>query len=72
MHGNISHLIELLEKAFKAKVDERGRIYLSKSLRERLSLKPGDKLYILINGETFIAYTLKAIKKQLAKATRNL
>jgi len=72
LHGNISHVVELFERAFKAKVDGRGRIYLPKGVRERLSLKPGDKLYILIDGETFMAYTIGAIKKQLAEATGNI
>jgi AbrB family looped-hinge helix DNA binding protein len=72
MHGNLSHIMELLEESFMAKIDERGRIYLPKSVRKRLSLKPGDGVYIKISGEAFTVYTIKAIEKQLAEATRKL
>jgi AbrB family looped-hinge helix DNA binding protein len=71
LHGNIGYVIELFEKSFKAKIDSRGRIYLPKGVRERLSLKPGEKVYIKINGESLIVYTVKAIKKQLAETAGN-
>lgn len=65
MSGNKMSIIELLDKLFKSKLDERGRIYIPKNVREKLSLNPGDKIYIRIEDESFIVLTLKAVKKRL-------
>lgn len=67
MSGNRISIIELLDKLFKSKLDERGRMYIPKTVREKLSLNPGDKIYIKIEDESFIVLTTKAIKKQLGK-----
>ncbi len=65
LSGNKMSIIELLDKLFKSKLDERGRIYIPKNVREKLSLNPGDKIYIRIEDESFIVLTLKAVKKRL-------
>jgi AbrB family looped-hinge helix DNA binding protein len=52
---------------FKSKLDDRGRIYIPKPVRERLFIKPGDKMYIRIEDESFWVFTTRAIQKQLAK-----
>jgi AbrB family looped-hinge helix DNA binding protein len=67
LSGNRISIIELLDKLFKSKLDERGRMYIPKTVREKLSLNPGDKIYIKIEDESFIVLTTKAIKKQLGK-----
>ena len=67
MSGNRISIIELLDKLFKSKLDERGRIYIPKIVREKLSLKPGDKIYIKIDDETLVVLTMKAIKKAIKK-----
>lgn len=67
MSGNRISIIELLDKLFRSKLDERGRMYIPKTVREKLSLNPGDKIYIKIEDESFIVLTTKAIKKQLGK-----
>ncbi len=69
LSGNRINIIEILDKLFKSKLDERGRIYIPKLVREKLSLKPNDKIYIKIEDESFIVLTTKAIKKRLAKVT---
>lgn len=68
LSGNRINIIELLDKLFKSKLDARGRIYIPKTVRKKLSLKPGDKIYIKIEDESFIVFTTKAIKKRLVKA----
>ena len=68
LSGNRISIIEILDKLFRSKLDERGRIYIPKPVREKLSLKPGDKIYIRIEDESFIVLTVKAIKKRLVKA----
>jgi AbrB family looped-hinge helix DNA binding protein len=67
LSGNRISIIELLDKLFKSKLDERGRMYIPKIVRERLSLKPGDKIYIRIEDEAFIVFTLEAIQKTIGK-----
>lgn len=67
LSGNRISIIELLDKLFRSKLDERGRMYIPKTVREKLSLNPGDKIYIKIEDESFIVLTTKAIKKQLGK-----
>lgn len=70
MNGNRTSIIELLDELFKSKLDERGRIYIPKIIREKLSLKPGDKIYIKVENESFMVFTAKAIKKRLVKVTQ--
>ncbi|UCC27696.1 MAG: AbrB/MazE/SpoVT family DNA-binding domain-containing protein [Candidatus Bathyarchaeota archaeon] len=59
--------IELLDNLYKSKLDDRGRIYIPKSVRERLSIKLGDTIYIKSNEESFSVFTRRAMKKQLTK-----
>ncbi|MCW3976997.1 MAG: AbrB/MazE/SpoVT family DNA-binding domain-containing protein [Candidatus Bathyarchaeota archaeon] len=59
--------IELLDNLYKSKLDDRGRIYIPKPVRERLSIKPGDTIYLKTNEESFSVFTRRAIKKQLTK-----
>jgi len=53
--------LEMLESFFKSKVDSRGRIYLPKEVREKLSIKTGDKVYLKIQNDCIIVLTLKAL-----------
>ena len=53
--------LEILESFFKSKVDSRGRIYLPKGAREKLSIKKGDKIYLKIQNDCIIVLTLKAV-----------
>ncbi len=69
---NKINIIELLDNLFKSKLDERGRIYIPKPVREKLSLKPGDKIYIRIKDEFFIVFTVKAIQKTISKSDEKL
>jgi len=67
LNENKINIIQLLDKLFKSKLDDRGRIYVPKPVRKRLFLRAGDKMYIRIEEESFLVLTTKAIKKQLAK-----
>ncbi|KPV61461.1 MAG: SpoVT / AbrB like domain protein [Candidatus Bathyarchaeota archaeon BA1] len=60
-------VVEVLEKLVKTKLDERGRIYIPKEVRERLFIKQGDILYIELEGDCFTVYTGKAIVKRLTR-----
>lgn len=51
----------MLESFFRSKVDSRGRIYLPKEAREKLSVKAGDRIYLKIEDDYIIVLTLKAI-----------
>ena len=55
---------ELFKDLFRSKVDSRGRIYLPKKAREKLSVKAGDKIYLEVRSNRFIAYTTKAISQK--------
>ena len=48
-----------------------GRIYIPKTVREKLSLKLGDRIYIRIEDESLIVFTMNAIRKRLGKVTQN-
>lgn len=61
----MAEIFEDLEKVYIARIDERGRIYLPKVVRERLKMKFGDKLYVKISADHIAVYTTYAIKKRL-------
>lgn len=52
----------MLESFFRSKVDSRGRIYLPKEAREKLSIKTGDKIYLRIQNDCIIVLTSKAVE----------
>jgi len=39
-------ITDAIEKLFKIKIDERGRIYIPCPVRQRFSIKLGEKLYL--------------------------
>ncbi|MDH5448136.1 MAG: AbrB/MazE/SpoVT family DNA-binding domain-containing protein [Candidatus Bathyarchaeota archaeon] len=57
------NIMEIIENFFKTKIDERGRIYIPKSVRQRFSIKLGERLYIKLENNHFSIYTATAIKK---------
>jgi len=59
----LTEVLEILEKLFKSKLDERGRIYIPKTIQEGLLMKKGDRIYIEAKSDHFIVYTTRAIKK---------
>lgn len=61
----MAEIFEDLEKVYIARLDERGRIYLPKAVRERLQMKFGDKLYIKILDDHIAVYTMHAVRKRL-------
>jgi len=63
----MTDILETLEKLCRVRLDERGRIYLPKVVRERLQIKLGDRIYIEIENDHFAVYTIKAIKKRLTQ-----
>lgn len=64
---DINYVVKVLEKFFKTTLDERGRIYVPKEIRNRLSIKLGAKIYIKIQGDHLILYTTRAIRKELTQ-----
>jgi len=63
--NELADILEALEKLCKTRLDERGRIYVPKVVRERLQIKLGDRIYIKIENDHFAVYTTKTIKKRL-------
>jgi AbrB family looped-hinge helix DNA binding protein len=61
----LAEIFEDLEKVYIARLDERGRIYLPKVVRERLQMKFGDKLYVKILDDHIAVYTIHAVRKRL-------
>lgn len=64
---DVTSIIKVLESFFKTPLDARGRIYLPKEVRDRLSIKEGDKIYIKVESNHLILYTTKMIEKELRK-----
>jgi AbrB family looped-hinge helix DNA binding protein len=62
--NELAEILAALEKFRVARLDERGRIYVPKPIREKLQIKLGDKVYIKIENNHFAVYTSNAIKKQ--------
>ncbi len=65
---SLTSMIKMLEEFFKTALDDRGRIYLPKEIRDRFSIKEGDKIYIKVEGNRLVLYTAKMIEKELRKA----
>jgi len=61
----MAEIFEDLEKVCIAKLDERGRIYLPKIVRETLRMKLGDKVYIKMVDDHIAVYTAHAVRKRL-------
>jgi len=61
----LAHIIEALENLHRVRLDERGRIYVPKVIRERLQIKLGERIYIRIENDHFAAYTRNTIRKRL-------
>lgn len=61
----MADILETLETLRIAKLDERGRIYIPKAIREPLQIKLGEKIYIKIEKEHLVLYTPSALRKQL-------
>lgn len=64
---SLNLVIKMLEVLFKTTLDARGRIYLPKEVRDRLSIKEGDKIYIKMEKGCLVLYTARMIKKELRK-----
>ena len=62
--NELAEILAALEKFHIARLDERGRIYVPKTIREKLQIKLGDKVYIKMENNHFEVYTSNAIKKQ--------
>jgi len=65
--NELADILETLETLCKARLDERGRIYIPKVVRERLQIKLGDRIYIKIENDQFTVYTTRSIKKRLVQ-----
>jgi len=58
-------MMEALENLYKVRLDERGRIYVPKVVREKLQIKLGERIYLRIESDHFAAYTRNTIRKRL-------
>lgn len=56
-------IAEILERFFKTRIDERGRIYLPQPVRQRFSIKPDETVYIRIESDHLSIYTALALRK---------
>jgi len=63
--NKLAEILEVLEKLCKARLDDRGRIYIPKVVRERLQIKLGERIYIKMENDHFTVYTTRVIKKRL-------
>jgi len=63
--NEVADILEVLEKLCAVRLDERGRIYLPKIVREQLQIKLGEKIYLQIESDHFSVYTKRALKKRI-------
>ena len=64
---SLTDAVRMLENLFKTSLDGRGRLYLPKEVRDRLSIKEGDKIYVKVGSNRLVLYTAKMIEKELKK-----
>jgi len=64
---SLTDAVRMLENLFKTSLDVRGRLYLPKEVRDRLSIKEGDRIYVKVENNSLILYTTKMIAKELKK-----
>ena len=57
---------EFMNRVIKITMDNRGRIYLPKSLRNALKIQNDDELFVLMEGDCFCVYTAKGIEKKIS------
>ena len=63
--NELTEILEALEKLWKTKLDERGRIYIPKEVRETLQITLGERIYVKLENDHFNVYTSKSIKRLL-------
>ena len=61
----MAEILEALEKLWKTRLDERGRIYIPKVVRETLQINLGERIYVKLENDHFNVYTSKSIKSLL-------
>ena len=52
---------------YKAKLDDRGRVYIPTELRKKLKLKAGSTLYIILSKEGIRIFSVEAFEKEISK-----
>jgi len=52
---------------YKAKLDDRGRVYIPRELRKKLKLEAGSTLYIILSKEGIRIFSAKAFEKKVSK-----
>ncbi|WP_371806151.1 AbrB/MazE/SpoVT family DNA-binding domain-containing protein [Candidatus Lokiarchaeum ossiferum] len=50
-------IIDILKNSIKTTIDERGRIYIPKMVREQYNLVSNDELFILLHKDCFYIYS---------------
>jgi len=63
--NELTEILEALEKLWKTKLDERGRIYIPKEVRETLQITLGERIYVKLENDHLNVYTSKSIKRLL-------
>jgi len=63
--NELAGILEALEKLWKTRLDERGRIYIPKEVRETLQITLGERIYVKLENDHFNVYTSKSIKRLL-------
>jgi len=69
---DVANIINVLESFFKTTLDDRGRIYLPKEVRDKLSIREGDKIYIKVEDNRLTLYTAKMIEREQRKTSSML
>mgnify|MGYP001141535211 CR=1 FL=1 len=64
----MTEIIEnLFTKFLTTRMDDRGRIYLPKTVRKQLKAGPGDRLYIELGQSTITVYSVHAVKQMVKR-----
>jgi len=63
--NELTEILEALEKLWKTELDERGRIYIPKEVRETLQITLGERIYVKLENDHLNVYTSKSIKRLL-------
>lgn len=58
-------IITLIENSIKTTIDERGRLYIPKRVRQKLLITSNEQLFIIVKDGYFIVYTSNGLIKNL-------
>ena len=65
--GKKMNFVDMIKKSVRVSVDDYGRIYIPKWVRNKLNLKKNEDLYMIVEQDFFYVYKSVGIEKKIKK-----